>query len=148
MVLKYLEVLHTEFMLLTRAAERIEECERSNKIKVYPLQIALEVYRNGKGRSPPSLGLALSRYFEVLDAAKCADVVLCVVGPHASLEDRILSPCGGMLNWPNDMNMFVCKTIVVLCDAAVVLPSSAGKEICDSERAFDSQGAGLRRPWI
>ena len=36
-----------------------------------------------------SLALALSQYFEVLDAAKCADVVLCVVGPHASLEDRI-----------------------------------------------------------
>ena len=26
-------------------------------------------------------------FLEVLDAAKCADVVLCVVGPHASLED-------------------------------------------------------------
>ena len=26
-------------------------------------------------------------FWEVLDAAKCADVVLCVVGPHASLED-------------------------------------------------------------
>ena len=26
-------------------------------------------------------------FSEVLDAAKCADVVLCVVGPHASLEE-------------------------------------------------------------
>ena len=93
--------------------------------------------------------MALSQYFEVLDAAKCADVVLCVVGPHASLEDRILGPGSGMLNRPNIiiMNMFVCKTIVVLCDAAVALPSSAGKRcvtqkllLVHKEPAFDDLG--------
>lgn len=61
-----------------------------------PAVAALPNWAQGPGMGKPRVLLIdpPRTVFGVLDAAKCADVVLCVVGPHASLEEPAFDDLG------------------------------------------------------